>query len=71
MVYCAGKLIRNLNCLVIYHMKALNHNFYRLYADKPLEMLEEHLENSKMIYEFFECSSNIPNGFSASKPSES
>lgn len=49
-------------------MKALNHNFYRLYADKPLEMLEEHLKNSKMIYEFFECSSNIPNGFSAYKP---
>ena len=37
-------------------------------ADKPREMLEEHLKNLKVIYAFLECSSNIPNGFSAYKP---
>ena len=40
-----------------------------LKADKPRGMLVEHERNlRRVVYEFFECSTNIPSGLSAYKP---
>ena len=49
-------------------------SFCGLKADKPRGMLVDHEKNllntscRRVVYEFFECSSNIPSGLSAYNP---
>ena len=57
--------IENSNIANQIHGFTIDYGKFILKADKPREMLVEHEKNG-VVYEFFECFTNIPSGLSPS-----